>query len=806
MELDVAAAPDDTKHDAPAPRTRLEPFSREALARELNGPQLEAVVHPAAPLLVVAGAGSGKTRVITYRLARLVATGADPRRILAVTFTNKAAGELRDRVRELLRERIGVGLAGLSVGTFHSISARLLRQYGEAVGLRKDFVIYDTDDQKRLMARVLTDLKVPERMFPVRQVLSAIDRLENQGITAAAFQPGDYFDDVVAKAYHLFEERMAAANATDFGGLLLHTMRLCVGDTPAAHMLAERFDHVLVDEFQDTNSVQYKLVRCLSNRTKSITVVGDEDQSIYKWRGADIRNILDFERDHPGAAVVKLERNYRSTGHSLRAANAISEKNSERRPKVLYTEEGEGERIVLFEGETERDEADFVTARIEEGLAEKLSPRDVAVFYRTNAQSRVLEDALRARDIPYVVVGGTRFFDRTEIKDLVCYLRAIANPDDGLALQRIINVPARGIGAATVDRIGALVYERRISAWDALALAAAEPAGQGDDEGGLFEPIERTELEEAVLGAGPRKKVAAFVKLMEKLRAESVGLQPADLAEKVLEESGYRDALAAEASLEAEGRGENLMEFVAQMREYEREAEEPTLSGFLERIALQSDVDGYDAEKGAVLLMTVHTAKGLEFPTVFLTGLEERIFPHARSVDDDSAVEEERRLCYVAVTRARTRLFLSRVRRRRLPGQELPGIPSRFLRELPMDDIDNIVMERPTMYYGDTRGRGPWGGNWSKPEPEPEPSFQLRGGTTYAAPKPKLAAKPTGELTVDYDHSDSDGPGLQVGAKLRHPSFGIGEIRGWQGSGADLKVTMSFGGAGVKTILARFLY
>jgi DNA helicase II / ATP-dependent DNA helicase PcrA len=720
-----------------------------------------------------------------------------------VTFTNKAAGELRERVRDLLHERMGVGLAGLSVGTFHSISARLLRQYGEAVGLRKDFVIYDTDDQKRLMARVLTDLKVPERMFPVRQVLSAVDRLENQGITAAAYQPGDYFDDVVAKAYHLFEERMAAANATDFGGLLLHTLRMCVGDTPAAHMLSERFDHVLVDEFQDTNSVQYKLVRCLSNRTKSITVVGDEDQSIYKWRGADIRNILDFERDHPGAGVVKLERNYRSTGNILRAANAIIEKNSERRPKVLYTEEGEGERIVLFEGETERDEADFVTARIEEGLRENLSPRDVAVFYRTNAQSRVLEDALRARDIPYVVVGGTRFFDRTEIKDLVCYLRAIANPDDGLALQRIINVPARGIGAATVDRIGALVYERRISAWDALALAAAEPAGQGDDEGGLFEPVERTELEEAVLGAGPRKKVAAFVKLMEKLRAESVGLQPADLAEKVLEESGYRDALAAEASLEAEGRGENLMEFVAQMREYEREAEEPTLSGFLERIALQSDVDGYDAEKGAVSLMTVHTAKGLEFPTVFLTGLEERIFPHARSVDDDSAVEEERRLCYVAVTRARTRLYLSRVRRRRLSGQELPGIPSRFLRELPMEGVEQIVMERPAMYTTDTRGRGPWGGNWAKPEPEP--SFQLRGAGAYAAPKPRLAAKPTGELTVDYDHADSDGLGLQVGARLRHPSFGVGEIRGWQGSGADLKVTMRFGGAGVKTILARFL-
>src|SRR5882724_11020535 len=468
MESGVAHDEHPERRDA---RPRLEPFSREALARELNAAQLDAVVAPAAPLLVVAGAGSGKTRVITYRLARLVATGADPRRILAVTFTNKAAGELRERVRELLRERIGVGLAGLAVGTFHSMSARLLRQYGEAVGLRKDFVIYDTDDQRRLMARVLTDLKVPERLFPVRQVLSAVDRLENQGLTAAAFQPGDYFDDVVAKAYTLFEERMKAANATDFGGLLLKTLQMCVGDTPAAHLLAERFDHVLVDEFQDTNSVQYKLVRCLSHRTRSITVVGDEDQSIYKWRGADIRNILDFERDHPGAGVVKLEQNYRSTGNILRAANAIIACNAERRPKRLFTEAGDGERIVLFEGETERDEAEFVAARVGAALQEGMSPRDFAVFYRTNAQSRVLEDAFRAHNLPYVVVGGTRFFDRAEIKDLICYLRAIANPDDGLALQRIINVPARGIGAATIDKIGEVIYN---------GAPAAAPAGAQD--------------------------------------------------------------------------------------------------------------------------------------------------------------------------------------------------------------------------------------------------------------------------------------------------------------------------------------
>ena len=369
---------------------------------------------------------------------------------------------------------------------------------------------------------------------------------------------------------------------------------------------------MLVDEFQDTNSVQYRLVRLLSRRTNSITVVGDEDQSIYRWRGADIRNILDFETDHPGARVVKLERNYRSTGNILAAANAIIEKNTERRPKRLFTEEGDGDPIVLFEGETERDEAEFVVSHIADALSASLAPRDFAVFYRTNAQSRVLEDALRARNLPYSVVGGTRFFDRAEIKDVVAYMRAVANPDDGVALQRIINVPARGIGAATVEKIGDIIYERKISAWKALELVAQDESSQSG---------------QSTLGSGPRKKVAAFIALMSKLRAEGAALGPASLAEKILEESGYRDALAGEQTMEAEGRMENLLEFVGQMREYEREAEEPTLHGFLERIALVSDVDGYDPDKGAISLMTVHTAKGLEFPVVFITGLEERIFP-----------------------------------------------------------------------------------------------------------------------------------------------------------------------------------
>jgi DNA helicase-2/ATP-dependent DNA helicase PcrA len=757
-------------------------FSRETLARELNERQLAAAVHPPKPLLVVAGAGSGKTRVITYRLARLVAEGADPRRMLAVTFTNKAAREMRDRVGRLVGQSVAGGFQGIWIGTFHATAARLLRRYGEAVGLRKDFVIYDDDDQRRLMTRVLADLGVPERLFPVRQVLSVIDRAKNQGVDAARFTPSDYFDDVVGKAYRLYEERLAAANATDFGGLLLSALQLCHRDSPAAPELDDRFDHVLVDEFQDTNSVQYRFVRFLSQRTGSITVVGDEDQSIYKWRGADIRNILDFERDHPGAAVVKLEQNYRSTAHILRAANAVIARNTERRPKRLFTEAADGEPIVVFEGETERDEAEFVAATIAAGLREEAAPRDFAVFYRTNGQSRVLEEALRTHDLPYVVVGGTRFYDRAEIKDLIAYLRVLSNPDDGVGLLRIVNVPARGIGEATVDKVAALAAGRGISLSAALQAAAAD---------------------DAVLGAGPRRKVAAFCEMMTGLRAEVAALPPAAAAERVLEVSGYRDALAAENSPEAEGRIENLLELVAQMREYEAEAADAdgaTLSGFLERVTLAADVDGYDPEKGAVSLMTVHTAKGLEFPRVFLTGLEEGVFPHARSIDDDSAIEEERRLCYVAVTRAEKRLYLTRVRRRRLSGQELGGVPSRFLKDLPEDSIESHVMPRPAYAVLETEGAGPWGGSWS------------RSPTVYGAgSRPRRPATPAaqpGEITVHYDEDGGDADdelGLRVGARLRHSQFGVGEVRAWQSAGADLKVTMRFPGAGVKTILARFL-
>jgi DNA helicase-2/ATP-dependent DNA helicase PcrA len=747
-------------------------FSTEFLSRELNASQVEAVLHPAKPLLVVAGAGSGKTRVITYRLAYLLSEGADPRRILTVTFTNKAARELRERVGRLFGGESGTGTFGMWLGTFHGIGARLLRRFGEAVGINSDFVIYDEDDSRRLMARVLVDQKIPEKTFPVRQVLAMIDQAKNRGLTADNYPCADQFDKVISNAYRLYEERLKAANAVDFGGLLLSTLALCKTESKAAPLLYETFDHVLVDEFQDTNSVQYQLVRFLSQRTNSITVVGDEDQSIYRWRGADIRNILDFERDHPGAQVVKLEQNYRSTANILRTANAIIARNKERRPKRLFTEHADGKPIVVFEGDSEREEAEYIANTIVTSLAENAVAKDFAIFYRTNAQSRVIEEALRVRNVPYVIVGGTRFYDRAEIKDLLSYLRVLQNPNDEIGLLRIINVPTRGIGNTTVDRLLALARERAITLTETIALVA------NDD---------------SILGPGPRRKVADFHELMTRLRA-GISMLPAEFAEKVLEESGYRDHLVSDTSLESEGRLENLLELIGQMREYQQESDAPSLSGFLERITLASDQDSFDEEKGAVSLMTVHTAKGLEFNQVFVTGLEEGTFPHQRSIDDDGGMEEERRLCYVAVTRAMRRLYLCRARYRRLSGQTYGGLPSRFLRDLPTEGVEQMIV--PQRVHSTVDTQGPWqGGRWNR---DPAPP----------APRPKA---PTGEITRHYD-SDAASPsegegvlGLRVGVKVRHAQFGVGEVRAWQSSGSDMKVTVRFPTVGAKTVLARFL-
>ena len=699
-------------------------------------------------------------------------------------------------------------MGGLWLGTFHALCARMLRLWGEAVGLRRDFVIYDDDDQKRLMTRVLADLQVPERLFPVRQVLGSIDRAKNQGLDPGQLRARRLFRRRDrASAYTAYEERLQAANAVDFGGLLVQALRLTQSGGPAAAELAERFLHVLVDEFQDTNSVQYRLVRFLSHKGQSITVVGDEDQSIYKWRGADIRNILDFERDHPGAVVVKLEQNYRSTGNILRVANAVIARNTERREKRLFTSLSTGDPIVSFEGETERDEAEFVAATIGSALGQDAAPRDFAVFYRTNAQSRVIEEALRARDIPYTVVGGVRFYDRAEIKDLVAYLRVLQNLDDEMALLRIVNTPTRGIGDTTVEKVVAFARQQKQPVLAAMRVAADNPGQVG-------------------LGGGPARKLGAFLAL----HGWTAGGGPVAGAGGAGRAGAGRQRLPGRAdrrrpAWRRRAGWRTCSSSWRQMRDYEKESDEPTLAGFLERVALVSDVDGYDPDKGAVSLMTVHTAKGLEFRWVFVTGLEERVFPHARSVDDEVAVEEERRLCYVAVTRAMRRLFLTRVRRRRLSGQELPGIPSRFLQDLPTEAIDTIAQPRPAYMTMETEGAGPWAGRWSRDVYLPDRANPI--GAVRAGPRrrPTPAAPPArgGGIRVEYDEAppaDEDSPfhpkpadrlgdpglgGLRIGGRLRHVQFGVGEIRGWQPSSDGVKVTLRFDKVGIKTVLARFL-
>jgi DNA helicase-2/ATP-dependent DNA helicase PcrA len=741
----------------------------------LNPAQKEAVLHKGGPLLILAGAGSGKTRVITFRIAELLRRGVWPERILAVTFTNKAAGEMRDRLEKLTGGRG----RGMWVGTFHATCARLLRMYAEKVGLGRDFVIFDDNDQRTLVARVLKDLGIADRFATPRAMLSAIDGAKNRGEGPDAFQGHDYFSDLVARVYPVYQERLERANGVDFGDLLLKTMRLC-RDGDVGKRLADRFDHVLVDEFQDTNRVQYDLVNHLSSRTKNLCVVGDDDQSIYSWRGADVRNILDFDRDHPGTHVVKLEQNYRSTQLILDAANAVIARNLERKQKRLFTEEGEGELILYHTAEDERAEAQFVVRVIQKlTIEEDRAPSDFAVFYRTHAQSRALEEALLGADLPYRVIGGIRFYDRAEVKDLLAYLRVLANPADEVSLERIINKPTRGIGEATYERVVARARAESITVWQAM-----EAIGQtGDGE----------------IGAAARKKLAGFVDMMNELRDEFIrhdgGLGA--LADAVLERTQYVERLAADGSHESQERIENLLELTGSIKDYEgdvtaREGVPPTVHDYLEQVSLVAPAD---AEQKGVTLMTVHAAKGLEFPVVFVTGLEDGVFPSLRNGEDEDALAEERRLAYVAITRAEERLFLTNARHRRLFGQEArPFVESRFLADIPDHCIARPVSQpKPRPAWMDRGGDAGERRGWGEAREQPSYSRRVERDEGIAVEY---------EPDVSYDDVEST---FRLGQRVRHPKFGEGEVRGFTGSGSDLKLTVYFPKVGPKTIVARFV-
>jgi DNA helicase II / ATP-dependent DNA helicase PcrA len=629
-----------------------------AYLADLNPAQREAVLTTEGPLLVIAGAGSGKTRVLTYRVAHLInAIGAKPNEILAITFTNKAAGEMRERLDHLL----GVRARAIWILTFHAACGRILRREAQRLGYRSNFTIYDQADQLRLVKSCLEQLDRDPKRFTPRGIHSVISRAKNElvGPTEYKERVSSFYDQTVAEVYELYQKRLFTSNAVDFDDLLYLTVDVLERFPEARERWQKAFRYVLVDEYQDTNHAQYRLLQLLAGKDRNVCAVGDPDQSIYAFRGADIRNILDFERDFPGTRTIALEQNYRSTNAILRAANAVIENNRERKPKNLFSELGEGEPVEAIEVEDEHAEARFVAARIVSLVEEGYSADDVAIFYRTNAQSRVLEDVLVRQGVAYQVIGGPRFYERAEIKDAIAYLQVLDNPFDAVSLMRIANKPRRGIGDSSISRLVTFADAQGVSLWDALPRA-----------------------DEAGVGAAPLKAVKALHTVLASLMSQAQELSVPELIERVLERSGYLDALEAERTIEAQGRVENLQELVGVAREWLQNAQEPSLSGFLQEISLYSDQDAIRGDGSLVTLMTLHNAKGLEFAAVFVLGMEEGIFPHSRSIEEQG-IEEERRLAYVGMTRAKERLTLLHASSRSLWGSRAYNLPSRFLDELP---------------------------------------------------------------------------------------------------------------------------
>jgi DNA helicase II / ATP-dependent DNA helicase PcrA len=650
----------------------------ESYLTDLNPAQREAVLTTEGPLLVIAGAGSGKTRVLTYRVAHLLsAVGVKPNEILAITFTNKAAQEMKERVEH----QLGPIARAIWIMTFHSACGRILRREAERLGYRSNFTIYDSADQVRLVKACLEELERDPKRFVPRGIHSQISMAKNQlvGPDEYTSRVASFYDQTVADVYSLYQRKLFASNAVDFDDMLMLTVDVLQRFPEAREKWARAFRYVLVDEYQDTNHAQYVLLKLIAGEHRNLMAVGDPDQSIYAFRGADIRNILEFERDFPNTRVIALEQNYRSTNAILQAANELISHNRERKEKNLWSDHGEGEPVRVIETEDEHAEARFVAAEIAARIEEGYSAREIAVVYRTNAQSRVLEDVLVRQGIAYQVIGGPRFYERAEIKDAVAYLQVIDNPYDLVSLTRIANRPRRGIGDTSLARLTAYAAGHESSLWD----ATARP-------------------DEAGLASASAKAVRSFRNTMESLMATATDASVATIVEAVLDRSGYLESLEAERTIEARGRIENLEELVGVAREYDASAAEPSLSGFLQEISLYSDQDAIrdDDESGSVTLMTLHNAKGLEFRAVFVIGMEEGIFPHVRSLEENS-LEEERRLAYVGMTRAKERLTLTHTMRRSLFGRAEANLPSRFLDEIPGLSVERERL-RPTSWadYG----------------------------------------------------------------------------------------------------------
>jgi DNA helicase-2/ATP-dependent DNA helicase PcrA len=677
------------------------------LLEGLNEPQREAVLHEKGPLLVLAGAGSGKTRVLTHRIAHLVDTDqARPGEILAITFTNKAAKEMRERVEQLVGPRV----RAMWVMTFHAACARMLRQYGEKLGFTRSFTIYDEQDSIRLVKRCIDDLDIDPKRFTPRAIKRQISTAKNVLLDAEGYrdQVSSYFEQTAADVYDRYERQIHSMNAMDFDDLLFQCVQLLEVHTDVRETYEHNFRHVLVDEYQDTNRAQYRWLQLLTGHHRNLCVVGDDGQSIYSFRSADIRNILDFQKDFEDAHVVKLEQNYRSTQTILDAANALLSNNRRQIEKSLWTENPQGDPVHVRELDDEHGEARFVAGEIERLVDSGTSRDEIAVFYRANAQSRVLEDILVRFNVSYQVIGGTRFYERAEVKDAMAYLTLLVNPSDVVAFQRVVNSPRRGIGDTTQARIVAQANTLGESIWDVAASPETVPG----------------------LGAAAVKAVGRFMSSMERLKERMETAAVDELLEEVLSESGYVDALKAERTIEAEGRLENLEELVGVAREFQQTADEPRLDEFLQQIALFSEQDNLSDDEGIVTLMTLHNAKGLEFPIVFMIGCEEGIFPHMRSIEAGD-LDEERRLCYVGITRARRELYMTYARQRALFGRREWNVPSRFLDEIPESLTDREVRDvRASLSSWDRWGTG---AQPSRPEPaNAGASFSVGDDVTHA--------------------------------------------------------------------------
>ncbi|NLV61947.1 MAG: DNA helicase PcrA [Clostridiaceae bacterium] len=726
------------------------------LLEGLNPQQKEAVLHTEGPILVLAGAGSGKTRVITHRIAYLIQEkGVAPWSILSLTFTNKAAREMRDRIEAL----IGARVLDIWSGTFHSCCVRILRREIERIGFNRDFVIYDTGDQETLIKDCLQRLGYNDRNFPPKQVLAYIGRAKDELISPEAYSinaASDFRMRKISDIYTLYQKKLKANNALDFDDILLHTLKIFDKNPDVLAYYQDKFKYILVDEYQDTNTAQYMLVSMLAKKHRNICVVGDDDQSIYGWRGANMQNILDFEKHFHGCRVIKLEQNYRSTERILDAANNVIKNNYGRKPKLLWTKNLTGEPVYVYKAFDERDEADFTAGMVRNAVARgDNNYGDFAVLYRINAQSRVFEDSFMKMGIPYRIIGAHKFYDRKEIKDIIAYLRVVNNPHDDISLKRIVNVPRRGIGKVTLDRAEQLAYDNGVSIYSIL--------------------LEASKLSELTRASA---KIKSFTDMLVKLRSLAEYLDLTELIKSVIDQSGIIKELEQEDTIEAKTRIENIREFQSVVLDFVRNSEEedPGLNDFLAHVSLIADVDTMADEQDRVVLMTMHSAKGLEFPIVFLAGMEEGVFPSYRSIGEESEMEEERRLCYVGITRAREKLFLTFTKSRTLFGNTTYNRQSRFIDEIP-EDLLKYISENSDLIKSDVRK--------SVTNQISADEWKQRTASFIKA----------AELNTDE---------LVAGTRVLHKKFGAGTITAREPEGSDFKLEIDFDQFGMKRLLASY--